>query len=85
MDMSTEIIKIKARWEAFNPDFLERYGRQQALKSKIFRGEKAAPLVEGIEKFADATILELQSLLRLERDEFRRRLGPTPSCDRIAA
>lgn len=83
MLMSREVVRILARWEGLDPDALETCGKKLALKSKIFRGEKAAPFSEGIEQFADGAITELQSLLRIQRDEFARR-GTVARCDRIA-
>jgi len=83
MDMSSEIVRVKARWESTNPGFLERYGQKQGLKSRTLRGEKSAPFLEGDEQFADDAILELKSLLRRQREEFGRR-GTVPRCDHIA-
>jgi hypothetical protein len=83
MLMSREVMKTIARWEAEDPDRLERLGDKLALKSRIYRGEKTAPLTEGIEGFADNVIAELKILLNMQRDEFVRRAVPA-KCDRIA-
>jgi hypothetical protein len=84
MLLSKELVRTVARWESLHPELLERLGSALALKSRIFRGEKSAPLLEGTESFADETIEELRRLLRLMRDDFRQRTGPPPRCERIA-
>ncbi len=84
MDMCSEVVRAKARWEATNPDLPARYGQQQTLKSKFFCGQKSAPIAQGMEEFADGAIVELQSLLRRQREEFTHR-GPNPRCEKIAA
>jgi hypothetical protein len=84
MLLSTEVIRMLARWEARHPELLERLGPALALKSRVFRGEKSAPLLEDIETFADDAIVELKTLLRMIRDDFRKRRGPRPRCERIA-
>jgi len=81
---SREVVRILFRWKSLRPDLFEKMGKQLALHSRIFRGEKSAPLSEGSEEFADAAIVELGILLRRQRDEFHRRPAVTPRCDRIA-
>jgi hypothetical protein len=83
MDMSSEVVRIKAWAEANEPKFLGKYGKQQELKAEYFCGGKPFPFPEHIEEFADGCILELRGLLRVQRGEFaRRRL--MPRCERIA-
>ena len=82
--MSRNALKRLAQWEIHSPELLDRLGAALEHKARVFRGEKSEPLRGGIEEFADGAILELQSLLRLQRDEFRRRSGPPPRCERIA-
>ena len=83
MDMSSEIVRIKAQWEALNPEFLERYGKQQGIRSKFVRGERPFPFSEGIEQFADGAIVELKVLLHMQRGEFAKR-RTRPRCYQIA-
>lgn len=84
MWLSKEVVRAVARWEARHPDLLEGLGPALVLKSRVFRGEKAAPLLTGIETFADEVIVELKTLLRIMHDDFRKRRGPRLRCDRIA-
>jgi hypothetical protein len=81
--LSKEVVRILARWEGLRPDLLERCGQRLAVKSRTFRGEKSVPFPDDIAQFADGAIVELQSLLRRQRDEFARR-GFVARCDRIA-
>ncbi len=83
MLMSRAILQTLARWEALDPDLCESVGKALARKSRVYRGQKPAPFFEGIEKFADDAIAELQTLLRLQRNEFSRRSVPA-KCDRVA-
>jgi hypothetical protein len=84
MLLSKEVIQTLARWEALHPELLEGLAPALALKSRIFRGEKSAPLLKGVESFADDVIVELKTLLRIMRDDFLTRRGPDRRCDRIA-
>jgi len=81
--MSVGVIHRISEWEKHNPALLERLGKELALKSRVLRGEKSAPLPEDIDVFADYAIPELARLLRLQREAF----GSTPrgvSCEDIA-
>ncbi len=84
MLLSKEIVRMLARWEAQCPERLEQLGAALALKSKVYRAEKSAPFPDDIDKFADATIVELKSLFRKQRYEFQRARAVKPRCDRIA-
>jgi len=83
--MSREVVRMVARWQVTDPELLERFGAALDLRSKIFRGEKPAPLLKDLDKFVDSSIVELQSLFRIMRDELLARKGPASRCDRIAA
>jgi hypothetical protein len=68
--MSVHVIHRISEWEKHDPALLERLGRELALKSRVLRGEKAAPFAEDIDVFADGAIEELGRLLRLQRENF---------------
>jgi|SRR5580704_3166563 hypothetical protein len=84
MLMSVEVLQRLAEWEKHSPVLLARLGEELALRSKVLRGEKSAPLGIGIEKFADAAIVELGMLLSRQREEFGPKRGVV-SCEKISA
>jgi hypothetical protein len=84
MFMSPGVIQRLTEWEKHSPAMLERLGRELALRSRVLRGEKAAPLAEDIENFADSAIEELQRLLRRQRDKFGAKTR-APSCREVSA
>jgi hypothetical protein len=81
--LSREFLRIVARWEVEAPERLERLGLALAKKSKVYRREESAPLMGGVEVFADATIAELKIILRKMRNDFHSS-KVNPRCDRIA-
>lgn len=83
MLMSVGMIQRIAEWQKHSPHLLERLGKELALRSGVLRGEKKAPLSDGIEDFAESVIPELRMLLFRQKEEFGKRHGVV-SCGRIA-
>lgn len=69
--MSAEVLQRVSEWEKHDPALLERLGKEMAVRSRVLRGEKSAPLGDGVEAFADGAIEELTRLLRRQREQFR--------------
>jgi hypothetical protein len=81
--MSAGVLQRLAEWEKHSPELLRRVGCELELRSRVFRGEKSAPLAEDIDRFADRAIPELDRLIRMQRDHFGSRTGAS-SCQDVA-
>lgn len=80
--MSVEVLQRVSEWEKHDPTLLARLGKEMELRSRVLRGEKSAPLGDGVEAFADGAIEELTRLLRRQREQLHARRGA--SCEAIA-